>query len=136
MARSATIGNEEIRRAVAAREGELYDAMIAGDLAALDALLAEGCTYVHSNGVEESKASYLKALRDGLYDYDSIEAREVAIEGGAGIAAATGRVAMVVGARGGPKSRVPLLSTLVWIREGGDWRLWRRHATRLPEAEG
>jgi ketosteroid isomerase-like protein len=113
------------------RERALYDAMIHEDHAALDALLAEDCTYIHSTGVEETKTEYLQGVRDGLYEYESIEAEEVRVRSAGGTAAVTGRVLMKVGERGRPKNAVPLLSTLVWISDRGEWRLWRRHATRI-----
>ena len=51
------------------REDALYAAMIALDYAALDDLLSSDLSYVHSTGVVESKAAYLAALRQGLYEY-------------------------------------------------------------------
>jgi ketosteroid isomerase-like protein len=120
------------RRNAAGLERTLYDAMIRDDRAELERLIAEGATYVHSNGVEETKREYLEGVERGLYDYDRIEARNVRVHVSGDVAVLTGTVSMSVGRRGEPKTVVPLLSTLVWIVEDGRWRLWRRHATRLP----
>jgi hypothetical protein len=46
-----------------------------------------------------------------------------------------GSVRMSVARRGERKSVFPLLSTLVWVREGEEWRLLHRHATRLADIE-
>lgn len=113
-------------------ERRLYDAMIRDDRAELADLIAEDATYVHSNGVEETKEEYLRAVQEGAYEYDRIEAANVRVHVGGNVAVATGNVVMSVGRRGEPKSEVPLLSTLIWIVEDGRWRLLRRHATRLP----
>jgi hypothetical protein len=63
---------ETIRR----REDALYAAMIALDYAALDDLLSDDLSYVHSTGVVESKPAYLAALRRGLYEYGAITRRD------------------------------------------------------------
>jgi uncharacterized protein (TIGR02246 family) len=118
----------------ASLETALYDALVRGDLDAVDRMLAAEATYVHSNGVAETREGFLAALRAGLYTYAFIrpEQSEVTILPGAVIV--TGRVSMSVGPRGGAQAVVPLLSTLVFIAEEGRWRLLRRHATRIPEA--
>jgi ketosteroid isomerase-like protein len=113
-------------------ERRLYDAMIRDDRAELSDLIARGATYVHSNGVEETKEEYLRGVERGLYEYDRIESRDVRVHVSGEVALATGKVMMSVGPRGEPKAEVPLLSTLIWIVEDGRWRLWRRHATRIP----
>ncbi len=41
-------------------------AMVAGDLATLDELIAEDCRYVHSTGVNDTKAGYLASNRVGI----------------------------------------------------------------------
>lgn len=118
-----------------AAEAQLYDAMVREDFAALDALIDARATYVHSDGVEESKTAYLQAFRDGRYEYDYVGAWDPAVHAGADLAVVTARAMMLVSERGKVKNRVPLLSTLVWIRGDGGWRLLRRHATRLAEGD-
>lgn len=66
------------------------------------------------------------------YEYDYVGAWDPAVPVGAEMAAVTARAMMLVSQRGNVKNRVPLLSTLVWIRDDDRWRLLRRHATRLP----
>lgn len=124
----SAVADEEIARL----ERQLYDVMIRDDRVALADLIAKDGTYVHSNGVEETKQEYLHGVEQGLYVYDRIESRDVRVHVSGDVALATGKVLMSVGRRGEPKALVPLLSTLVWIKEDGRWRLWRRHATRLP----
>lgn len=129
-----TAGSAHGDQDVAGLERKLYDAMIRDDRAALADLIAAGATYVHSNGIEETRSEYLRAVEQGLYEYDRIEARDVHVHVSGAVGVVTGKVTMSVGRRGEPKNVVPLLSTLVWIVEDGRWRLWRRHATRIPEA--
>lgn len=117
---------------IAAAERALYRAMIARDFAALDAVLADDVVYIHSTSVAESKDRYLAGVRDGLYEYDSIESSDVTVRQCGDVAVQTGTVTMLVGARNEAKTSIALLFTLVWKREPRGWRLWQRHAARVP----
>jgi ketosteroid isomerase-like protein len=110
----------------------LHRAMIAQDFEALDAILADDVVYVHSTAVAETKDGYLAGIRNGLYEYDSIESDEVIVGFCGDVAIQTGESRMSVGARDQPKASINLLVTSVWRREPQGWRLWRRHATRIP----
>jgi ketosteroid isomerase-like protein len=70
--------------AILAMEDQRFQAMIAQDVAALDALIAEDLRFVHSNGTVEDKAEFLRKLRDGERRYlrYAALAREVRQEGG------------------------------------------------------
>jgi ketosteroid isomerase-like protein len=118
---------------IAAAERVLYRAMIAQDLTALDAILADDAVYIHSTAVAESKQGYLDGVRDGLYEYGSIDSYDVSVRYCGEVAIQTGTVRMSVSAREQPKTPIALLFTLVWKREQQGWRLWQRQATRLVE---
>jgi len=118
--------------AIAAAEQSLYRAMIAQDFTALRDLLADDVVYIHSTAVAESKDAYLDGVRDGLYDYAAIDSRDVTLRSLGDVAIQTGTMVMSVGARGEPKAPINLLFTLVWKHESRGWRLWQRHATRVP----
>ena len=117
---------------IVAAEQDLYRAMIVQDFAALDAILADDMVYVHSTAVAETKDGYLAGIGNGLYEYISIESDAVRVRFYGEVAVQTGRVRMLVGARGQPKVSINLLFTLAWKREPRGWRLWQRHATRIP----
>jgi ketosteroid isomerase-like protein len=116
---------------IAAAEQALYRAMIEQDFAALDAILSDDVVYIHSTAVAETKDGYLVGVRNGLYDYGSIESDAVTVRFCGEVAVQTGKVRMVVGQRDQPKAPIGLLFTLVWKREAAGWRLWQRHATRI-----
>jgi ketosteroid isomerase-like protein len=117
---------------VATAEQALYRAQAAQDFAALDKLLADDVVYIHSTAVAESKQEYFAGIRDGLYDYASMESRDVSLRHHGDVAIQTGTMVMVVGERGKPKAPITLLFTHVWKREPQGWRLWQRQATRMP----
>jgi ketosteroid isomerase-like protein len=119
-------------REIEAAEQMLYRAMIAQDFAALDAVLADDLVYIHSTAVAETKDAYLGGVRNGLYEYASIESRDMTVRVHGDVAVQTGTSLMSVAARDRPKAPINLLVTLVWKREPRGWRLWQRHATRMP----
>ena len=108
----------------------LYDAMLAHDIAALDALLAEDSEYVHSPGFTETKAAFLNGVRDGLYEYETVRPVSERIMCSGDMAV----VYSLLDFRGGPRGQVhppvQLITILVWMRRDGAWRLVLRHATR------
>ena len=125
--------SEEARiAAVRAAEQALYRAQVAKDFAALERLLATDLAYVHSTAVSESKTEYLKGLADGLYDYETIASRNARVRLHGGVALIDGICTMKVGRHGREFETIDLLFVLVWVEEGGAWRLSHRHATRVP----
>lgn len=54
---------------VRAVDGRRTAAMVAGDLATLDELIADDCRYVHSTGVSDTKAAYLASIASGSLAY-------------------------------------------------------------------
>lgn len=112
---------------------ELYRAMLAHDIPGLDALLAEDCTYVHSTGLAETKAELLEGVRTGLYEYERVRPTSETIKQSDDIAVVYSLLDFVGGPKGQPHAPTTLITTLVWVRHGGDtWRLMLRQATRVP----
>jgi len=70
--------------AILGLEDRRFAAMTANDLATLDGLIADDLRFVHSNGVVEDKAEFLRKLRAGERRYLAYRAisREVRQEGG------------------------------------------------------
>jgi ketosteroid isomerase-like protein len=118
-------------RPILLAEHALYQAMIAKDFASLERILSPDLVYVHSTAVAESKAEYLAGVAKGWYEYETIATRESKVRVRGDVALIDGICDMRVGVAGRPKDLVRLLFVLVWVREGGAWRLTHRHATRM-----
>ena len=119
---------------IAALEQRLYRAQVAGSAADIEPMLSSDLRYLHSTGEAETRAQYLKGVRDLLYEYGEIKSREVRLNVSEDLAIQDGIVDMTVSAKGAPKKLIHLLFCLVWRREGANWKLLYRQATRIPEA--
>lgn len=51
-------------------------AMVASDIAALDACLAEDLSWTHSSGKTDSKTSFLEIMKSGTTVYHSLDVRD------------------------------------------------------------
>jgi len=68
-----SIDNEQIADQIKAVEKRRCDAMVSGDISALDAILDPSLTFCHATGAIDDKAKYLTKLSGGSIDYQSIE---------------------------------------------------------------
>ena len=130
----ATTGaSPQVAAQIGALEQRLYRAQVAGSVDGIEPILSADLRYLHSTGVAESKAEYLRGVADRLYEYGTIASREVRLHVSEDLAIQDGIVGMTVSAKGAPKTLIQLLFCLVWRREGAQWKLLYRQATRIPE---
>ena len=117
-------GEEAIR----ALEEQRYAAMLAGDVVTLERLLDDALTYTHSNGVVDTKASYIAGVRDKVWEYKAIarEDERVVLRGDAALVYCRLRIELLV--RGTPR-KVNASVLGVWVRSGAEWRLLAIHST-------
>jgi hypothetical protein len=105
-------------------------AMMAGDGAALAALLSDELRFVHSDGRIETKADYVKNLLAGDTAYADVRTSEVTT------LVPTADVVVVIGAqemrkRLGPAwSEIKLRYLALWRNEGGVWRMFAWQSMR------
>lgn len=101
-------------------------AMVAVDLAGLDATLHEGLTYTHSNGRLDTKASLVESLVSGGVDYLDItldveaQVPQVRVRGETAVVTAAARMQV---AAAGAIHDLTLVYTAVYFREDGRWQL-------------
>ena len=117
--------------AVAAAAERLRLAMIDPAHAVLDALLAEGLSYGHSNGAVDTKAEFIAGLVDGVSDFTSIDISDqsVRVMGDAALVRHTLRAIIN---DGGQPGSVHILILQVGQRQDGQWKLIARQAVRPP----
>jgi ketosteroid isomerase-like protein len=130
---ATTDASPQLAAQIAGLEQRLYRAQVAGSVDGIEPMLSVDLRYLHSTGVAESKAEYLQGVAGRLYEYGAISSREVRLHVSEDLAIQDGIVGMTVSARGAPKTLIHLLFCLVWRREGAQWKLLYRQATRIPE---
>jgi uncharacterized protein (TIGR02246 family) len=116
--------------AVRAVEDRRIKALVEDDFATLDAIFADDLHYAHSSTVVDDKASYMAALRTGKTKYETIDRDPARVRIYGDTALMTGTA--VVGLRGRAE-KLPLRYTLVYVRQGGQWRMVAWQSTRRPD---
>jgi ketosteroid isomerase-like protein len=118
--------------AVAEKVEAFRAAQFAADAKALDALCATELSYSHSSGVVEDKATFIANSSNGKSKYLSLEYQDTKIR-------VVGPAAIVrfhwVGEQeavaDGKKSSTNLHILMNWQKQGTDWKLLSRSATKL-----
>jgi ketosteroid isomerase-like protein len=118
-----------VEQAVRQVEDRRIKALIDDDFATLDAVLADDLTYGHSNGVVDTKASYMETLRSGKTKYQTIERLPSVVRVYGDTAIVTGTA--TVGLRG-QAAPFTLRYTLAYVMRDGQWRMVAWQSTRLP----
>ena len=125
-------GNAE--QQVLQAEKDRFAAMIKGDRAALEKLLADDLTYTHSSALFESKEQFIKSVTSGNIDYVSIVPSEADWK-----VRVTGNTAIVNGVAAvnvidtGKDLKIRIRYTTIHTNRGGSWQLQAWQATRLPQ---
>lgn len=109
---------QAIAQAVLQAEEKRRQALLAGDLDALDAMLSPALVYVHSSGGQDSKASYLNHMRSGTLQYQSMSFEALQAHPASSCCIVTGRMLAQVTRNGQPMSIRSLFMT-VWAPAPG-----------------
>lgn len=123
-----TEAESELRRANAD-----YDrAIVTGDAAALDAILADDYSYVTAEGEVRDKVTQIAALTSGQMQIMSAGSEDVAIRWIGDDALMIGRFPARVRS-GGRTVQIDERYSALWSREDGRWRLRHEHASLIPD---
>jgi ketosteroid isomerase-like protein len=118
---------QEIRQ----REIRRFEAMVRGDISALDEILSEDLTYTHATGVFETKAEFITKLKSGQTKYESFAPEDVLVRlyGTTGVVTGAARVKVQVK---GEHLSFQLRFMDVYVKKGDRWQMVAWQATRLP----
>lgn len=109
---------------------QLRSAMISGERASLENIVADQLSYGHSGGAVENKTEFVEKIASGKSDFVSIELTEQTIS----ISGKTAVVRHTLNAGtndGGKPGTVKLKVLLVWQKQNGKWKLLARQAVKL-----
>ena len=115
---------------VHSHEDRRFQAMVAGDVASLEALLADDLVYTHSSSSVDTKASLIDGIRSKRFAYQQIERPEEQIRVYGQSAVVTGHARISLG---GANPRVLNLRYLdVWVRREAGWQMVAWQSTPIP----
>lgn len=120
----------DIHTLIATLEDERYAAMLSGDKVKLDRLMDDRLRYVHSNGREDDKVSYIDALGQ-LWQYQSIDRQGQTIIP-LGDTALVYNVPHMEALVGGVLRQVHSRVLAVWHLSGGVWRVVSIFSAGIP----
>jgi ketosteroid isomerase-like protein len=124
--------NQQDEQEVLQCEQRRFAAMVQGDVATVDALLADDLTYAHSSGTLDSKAQFLHKLATGHYQFTSITSDEVCVRvyGAVGVLTGTGQMHLK---RQGQPASMRFRFTSIYHKAQDRWQMVSIQHTRLPE---
>ena len=115
-------------------EKERFAAMVKGDRAVLEKLLADDLTYIHSTALLQTKDEFIKSLLAGNIDYVSIVPSEsdskVRVNGNTAIMTGLAAVNVI---DTGKDRKIRIRYTTVYANRGGAWLLQNWQSTVIPE---
>jgi ketosteroid isomerase-like protein len=119
-----------VEREVLETDACRVQALLSNDFAALEDLLADDLTYVHSNGHLDTKDTYIGVLRSGATRYLSMEMSGLSVRADGNAAVVAGTFEARVQTRNGevnPKPRV----LIVYVKRDGRWQMLAWQSTNI-----
>ncbi|WP_343692515.1 nuclear transport factor 2 family protein [Chitinophaga sp.] len=120
-------------KAVAAQVESLRKAMVDADKATLEKLADAKLSYGHSGGKIEDKQTFVENIVSGHSDFVSIDLTDQTIVISGNTAIVRHNLVAATNDNGKP-GNVHLHILLVWVKEGGQWKLIARQAVKQPVA--
>lgn len=103
-------------------EAKRLQALIDGNLPALETCLAENLVYIHSNGIRDTKQSLIKSIADGVRKYTRLAPRNSDVRQFGEISIITGEMDISYIARG-TSNDATMMFTAVWRADAQTGRL-------------
>jgi ketosteroid isomerase-like protein len=116
----------DARKEVAAAEEQWKAAVLAGDAAKLDKLLAPDLSYTHSSAKTQTKDEFIKDVTKTT-TYKSIDFTDTAMRQYGNTVVVTHKAA-ITSVQTGTSN---LYITEVWVQQGGHWVMASRQATKI-----
>jgi ketosteroid isomerase-like protein len=119
-----------LEREVLEADARRVKALLSNDFEALEDLLADDLTYVHSNGNLDTKDTYISALRSGATRYVSMVMSGLSVRMDGNMAVVAGSFEARVQTRNGevnPKPRV----LIVYVKRYGRWQMLAWQSTNI-----
>jgi ketosteroid isomerase-like protein len=121
-------------------QDEFQHAVVAADSAALGKLMADDCTFIHGNAMQQTKAQFMGMLTSGamkVSEFKSSSQQVVLFNGGAiVISVVDWGMAPPHAAPNAPPMVLPMRISNVWVHTGARWQMLLEQDTSLPQRRG
>ena len=122
----------EVEREVLAADAARVKALVENDVDALEQLLGDDLTYVHSNGMLDTKESYIGSLRSGRSRYLTMDMSEVTARGFGDVALVNAKFDARV--KVGDNEVNPVARVLVaYAKRDGRWQMVAWESTSIAQ---
>ena len=125
---SAAEPKPDVKAAVLAVEQQWVQAVIHGDGAALEKLMAPDILYTHSSAMTQTRAEFIKAATSGSTKYTAIDFSDVVVRQYGRTVIITHKAVFKTVQNG----ETHLFVGEVWTDQNGGWQMVSRQATKLP----
>ncbi len=124
---------DQMEAEVLSADDRRFEAMRKEDWSALEAVLADDLTYVHSTARLETKAEHVGNLKAGKPHYRGIAPRErkVRVHGGVGVVNGVSEMHVE---NAGKEQRFTVRYLAVYAKSSLAWRMIAWQSTRVPDA--
>ena len=122
----------DLEKQIVELERERLKAMIDADSEALNSILSDDLTYIHTTTREDSKKSLIDSLASGGLSYKSMDTEGVKVRIYGDAAVVTGSAEIKVSS-GGRLLEFSILFTDVYAKQEGRWQMVAWQSTRKPE---
>jgi ketosteroid isomerase-like protein len=121
-------------------QDSFQNAVVAADSAKLDKLMADDCTFIHGNAMQQTKSQFMGMLTSGnmkVTEFKSSSQQVTLFHGGAIVISVIdwGMLPPRGGANAHPMV-LPMRISDVWVHTGAGWQLVLEQDTTLPQAAG
>jgi len=120
-----------IEKIVAERETQRFAAQVSQDFGILENVLADDLVYVHSSGLVDTKASFIKSIKDGKLKYLQMTAEEMKVRVYGKTAIITGTCAAKL-LSNAQELNLRFRYTDMYVKRKGNWQLVSWQSLRLP----
>jgi hypothetical protein len=110
----------------------LRKAMIDADKVKLESIAASEVSYGHSSGMVENKTEFVENIVSGKSDFVAITLADQTVSIVGNVALVRHKLMGDTNNNGTP-GKINLHVLLVWQKQGQEWKLIARQATRLPQ---
>ena len=121
----------EIEQHVRQLNDEWVKALVRGDSATLDRIMADDLKYVHGSGAIQNKRQFLASLNSGDMVYHSIDFEDVDVRvfGDTAVVMSSPRINILID---GKEQKFQARFLRVYVKRKGMWQMVAHQATRLP----